>query len=475
MAGERKPLNITLPLPGPRYDAENERQARRAIMDAIQRLVSSEAIGGENVATEPDLDALSAELDALVASLGDLAYLDVVTEDEISLSDVTTDNASTTKHGFMKKLPNTATTFYDGTGAFDTVKDSDLSTSDVTDNDVSSSKHGFAPKGDGTTTKFLNANGGYSVPEGSTANSVFQRTYFTQAARAIDTVYQNTTGYPVLVHCFFSATSQPNVIKCLTDSSNPPTTEVLSKNVLNGHGATFMFWVKNNEYYKITKSGTGGISRLTENALTSGTLSGGSDLGPSGTNARALTTVYQNTSGSTMFVQVIGDFGATNTFVGTSDSGSSPSTVVWSQSCTTTGRNYVWMIVPNNHYYKVTSGGSPTLIAWREYTVDKPVTKSGDLLAEVPAKRSNSNSAIGYKNISGLVKFIVVVLSNNSVSTARIKVQADCCPAIIEHAVDSSNVPLRSSFGITLPNDFYTVYHDAGTLTNVGWFEYEFG
>jgi hypothetical protein len=35
---------------------------------------------------------------------------------------------------------------------------------DNTTNDVSTSKHGYAPKGDGTTTKFLNANGAYSTP-----------------------------------------------------------------------------------------------------------------------------------------------------------------------------------------------------------------------------------------------------------------------------------------------------------------------
>lgn len=45
-----------------------------------------------------------------------------------------------------------------------TVRESDISTTDNTTNDVSSSKHGFAPKGDGSTTKFLNANGAYSTP-----------------------------------------------------------------------------------------------------------------------------------------------------------------------------------------------------------------------------------------------------------------------------------------------------------------------
>jgi hypothetical protein len=44
------------------------------------------------------------------------------------------------------------------------VTDATISTSDITTNDVSSSKHGWAPKGDGTTTKFLNANGAYSTP-----------------------------------------------------------------------------------------------------------------------------------------------------------------------------------------------------------------------------------------------------------------------------------------------------------------------
>lgn len=47
-----------------------------------------------------------------------------------------------------------------------TVTDANLSVSDVTTNDVSTAAHGFAPKGDGDTTKFLNANGAYSVPAG---------------------------------------------------------------------------------------------------------------------------------------------------------------------------------------------------------------------------------------------------------------------------------------------------------------------
>lgn len=52
--------------------------------------------------------------------LGALAVLDDVTEDEIILADVTTNNASTSRHGFTPKLSGVATQYLDGSGAFST-------------------------------------------------------------------------------------------------------------------------------------------------------------------------------------------------------------------------------------------------------------------------------------------------------------------------------------------------------------------
>lgn len=49
---------------------------------------------------------------AVVAVSGDYS------EDEISFTDITTNNASTSKHGYLKKLPGDVTKFLDGTGAF---------------------------------------------------------------------------------------------------------------------------------------------------------------------------------------------------------------------------------------------------------------------------------------------------------------------------------------------------------------------
>ena len=107
---------------------------------------------------------------------------DTVKDSDLSTSDVTTNDVSTTKHGFAPKLPNDATKFFDGTGTYDTVKDSDLSTTDVTTNDVSTSKHGFAPKLPNDATKFLNGVGAYAVPPGSggvdqTANYTWSGTH----------------------------------------------------------------------------------------------------------------------------------------------------------------------------------------------------------------------------------------------------------------------------------------------------------
>lgn len=85
---------------------------------------------------------------------------------DATLTDITTNDVSTTKHGFVPKAPNDATKFLDGTGVFDTVKDSDLSTSDITTNDASTSKHGFLKKLDNNAAHFMDGQGNWSTPAG---------------------------------------------------------------------------------------------------------------------------------------------------------------------------------------------------------------------------------------------------------------------------------------------------------------------
>ena len=88
----------------------------------------------------------------------------LVTDANLSTTDITTNDVSTSKHGFAPKAPNDGTKFLDGTGAYDTVKDSDLSLSDITTNNVSTTAHGFTPKAPNDTTKFLRGDGTWAAP-----------------------------------------------------------------------------------------------------------------------------------------------------------------------------------------------------------------------------------------------------------------------------------------------------------------------
>lgn len=88
------------------------------------------------------------------------------TDANLTTSDITINNVSSTKHGFAPKSPADATQYLNGatTPAYAQVKDSDLSTSDITNNNVSTSKHGFVQKLPNDQTKFLNGLGNFTVP-----------------------------------------------------------------------------------------------------------------------------------------------------------------------------------------------------------------------------------------------------------------------------------------------------------------------
>ncbi len=120
--------------------------------------------------------------------------------------------------------------------------DANLSTSDITTNNVSSSKHGFAPKGDGTTTKFLNANGAYSVPAGAgdalVANPLSQFAATTSAQLA--GVISDETGTGVLVFGTSPTITTPNIVGTSTnnDASAGSVGEFKSSLVTTGSAVT---------------------------------------------------------------------------------------------------------------------------------------------------------------------------------------------------------------------------------------------
>lgn len=66
------------------------------------------------------VDDADAAAQRTTLGLGSLATASNVTESNLSLSDVTTANSSTSAHGLLPKLDNTATHYLDGTGAWST-------------------------------------------------------------------------------------------------------------------------------------------------------------------------------------------------------------------------------------------------------------------------------------------------------------------------------------------------------------------
>ncbi len=70
--------------------------------------------------------------------------------------------------------PSDTTKFLNGAldPVWGSVHDSDLSLSDITNNNVSTGAHGFAPKLPNDATKFLNGAGAYAVPPGTAAASL---------------------------------------------------------------------------------------------------------------------------------------------------------------------------------------------------------------------------------------------------------------------------------------------------------------
>ncbi len=94
-----------------------------------------------------------------------------VAESNLSLTDITTGNASTSKHGLLPKLSNTASQFLNGQGSFVAVSDANLSVTDITTNNATTSAHGFLPKLNGSISQFLNGNGAWATPSGGGGGS----------------------------------------------------------------------------------------------------------------------------------------------------------------------------------------------------------------------------------------------------------------------------------------------------------------
>lgn len=121
------------------------------------------------VTTTENVSVLDTALeDVQVATV--VGGLTTVAETDLAFTDVTTANATTTKHGLLKKLSGTVSDVFHGDGTYGAFTDAQLSTSDVTTNNASTSKHGFMPKLDGNAAHYFDGTGAFSTPAGGSGS-----------------------------------------------------------------------------------------------------------------------------------------------------------------------------------------------------------------------------------------------------------------------------------------------------------------
>lgn len=75
------------------------------------------------------------------------------------------------------------------------------------------------------------------------------------ASRAINTVYQNTTGKEIIIIATFYVTNDDVIFE--VDATNPPTTEVARSGGGGSRHSTTIAFVPNNWFYRARRPGTG--------------------------------------------------------------------------------------------------------------------------------------------------------------------------------------------------------------------------
>jgi len=266
----------------------------------------------------------------------------------------------------------------------------------------------------------------WQTPSSSGVFNAFTELPITTSSRTAGTVYQNTTGGTVLA-IVVTAPSGGQQAVGYVDSSATPTHVVCQRDAWHGPGGatTLFLMIPNNDYYEVILPSGGGISQWREFAIASGTITVAGDLGPSGANTRVAGTTYQNTSGSPMYV--LASFtncsatGGANPLKGITDSGSSPTTVVWEDDPPSSGTaDYVLMPVLPGDYYIVSSAGNSgaTLATWYEYTwtgvtMTRQQCNTGGFNTRYATSSSSAPTQV-ISNASGATRWVQVASGNSS-------------------------------------------------------------
>lgn len=111
----------------------------------------------------------SIETGFIKATAGVISAVTSIVEADLGLTDITTNDSDTAKHGFLKKLDNDAAHFMNGQGNWTIpdgpVDETNLVFTDITTANADTSKHGLLPKLDNVLAHFLNGQGGFTTPQ----------------------------------------------------------------------------------------------------------------------------------------------------------------------------------------------------------------------------------------------------------------------------------------------------------------------
>jgi hypothetical protein len=125
--------------------------------------------------------------------------------------------------------------------SYSAVTDAKLSTSDVTTNNVSTSKHGFAPKGDGNAAHYLDGTGAYSTPAGGGGGStvvptLVQTKFAGTAASSVTLDAAPASGHAVILILDGTSTGQATAVS----STNTTWTQIVTTNAASCY---YAIWV----------------------------------------------------------------------------------------------------------------------------------------------------------------------------------------------------------------------------------------
>ena len=273
-------------------------------------------------------------------------------------------------------------------------------------------------------------------------------------SRSLGTVFQNTSGSPILVEVYANNSNNPGNLQALCDSANPPTTQVSAEGVAgNNNNLVVVFLVPNNFFYKVSLSSTGTLVAWTECNFTAAYTTTQTNV----TGSRVLGTIYQNTTGKVMFVEFVSTSTGANCTVRAFNGESSPPGIPIAQYEEPTNGQFqrLFFLVPPGYYYKITTDVGSTVVNWIEITVNTPLTVVQYTPTQYPFQRNLGT--IYQATLSALIVSVSTqILGGTSVGDVTARSDTSSNPTTIVEQLTNKTAYGQVAFATPL-NSYYRV------------------